>query len=73
MVAPYLLSSSTVVQATPEVAFDGVMNAPLEELFPHGAGPIPSVKECIGQVGPWATVGQTRKVVTSDEIGRAHV
>jgi Polyketide cyclase / dehydrase and lipid transport len=66
MVAPYLLSSSTVVQAPIEVAFDGIMNAPLEELFPKGAGIIPAVKECTGQVGPWATVGQTRKVVTAD-------
>jgi hypothetical protein len=31
MAAPYLLTSSTVVQAPVEVAFDGVMNAPLEE------------------------------------------
>jgi hypothetical protein len=66
MVAPYLISSSTVVQAPVEVAFDGVMNAPLEELFPHRAGIIPPVKECTGQVGPWARVGQTRSVVTSD-------
>ncbi|MCW2784285.1 MAG: putative polyketide cyclase [Marmoricola sp.] len=66
MVSTYELSSSTVVPASIEVAFDGVMNAPLEELFPHNAGIIPSVKECTGQDGPWATVGQTRKVVTSD-------
>jgi hypothetical protein len=66
MVAPYLLSSSTVVPASPEAAFDAVMNAPLEELFPHRAGIIPPVKEVNGQTGPWATVGQTRSVVTAD-------
>ena len=66
MVSTYELSSSTVVPVPVEVAFDGVMNAPLEELFPHRAGMIPPVKECTGQVGPWATVGQTRKVITSD-------
>ena len=66
MAAPYLLTSSTVVQAPVEVAFDGVMNAPLEELFPHRAGIIPPVQEVTGQDGPWATVGQTRSVITAD-------
>lgn len=66
MAAPYLLTSSTVVQAPVEVAFDGIMNAPLDELFPHRAGIIPQVKEVTGQVGPWATVGQTRSVITAD-------
>jgi hypothetical protein len=66
MVAPYLLSSSTVVPVSLEVAYDGVMNAPLETLFPHRAGVIPPIKECTGQDGPWATVGQTRTVVLTD-------
>lgn len=66
MAAPYLLSSSTVVPVSPEVAYDAVMNAPLEELFPHRAGAIPPVKECTGQVGAWDTAGQTRTVVLAD-------
>lgn len=66
MPAPYLLSSSTVVPVSPDVAFDGVLAAPLEELFPHRSGPIPPVKECRGQEGAWGTVGQTRTVVLAD-------
>ncbi len=33
MSTPYLLSSSTVVSASPEAAFAGVLAAPLPELF----------------------------------------
>lgn len=66
MTSPYLLSSSTVIPATPEIAYDGVLAAPLEELFPHRAGPIPPVRECTGQEGAWGTVGQTRTVVLAD-------
>jgi hypothetical protein len=66
MAPPYLLSSSTVVPAPPDLAFDGVLNAPLSELFPERAGLIPPVRECIGQEGAWDTVGQTRTVVLTD-------
>lgn len=66
MAAPYLLSSSTVVPVAPEVAFDGVLAAPLDELFPHRGGLIPPIKECAGQDGAWGTVGQTRTVVLKD-------
>lgn len=66
MVAPYLLSSTTLVDVTPEVAYDGVMDAPLAELFPDRSGPIPPVRECTGQVGPWSAAGQTRTVVLAD-------
>jgi hypothetical protein len=66
MAAPYLLSSSTTVPVPPDVAFDGVLAAPLEELFPHRAGPIPPVRASEGQAGAWATVGQTRTVRLAD-------
>jgi hypothetical protein len=66
MTTPYLISSSSVVPASPEAAFDAVLAAPLDELFPHRAGPIPPVRECTGQDGPWGTVGQTRTVVLAD-------
>ena len=36
MAAPYLLTSSTVVQAPLEVAFDGLMNAPSRNCSPIG-------------------------------------
>jgi hypothetical protein len=66
MSAPYKLSASTVVSATPEVAFDGVLAAPLPELFSTRSGPIPPVRECTGQEGVWGDVGQTRTVVLGD-------
>lgn len=66
MVAPYLLTSSTVVPVSPDVAFDAVLAAPLEELFPHRSGMIPPVRECQGQNGAWGTIGQTRTVVLAD-------
>ena len=66
MGAPYVVSSSTVVGASPEAAFDGILAAPLEELFTDRAGPIPPVRECTGQEGAWGSVGQTRTVVLAD-------
>ena len=66
MVAPYLLSSSTVVPVTPEVAQAGILDAPLPELFSSRSGPIPPIKECTGQDGAWDTVGKTRTVVLAD-------
>lgn len=66
MSAPYVVTSSTVVDASPEEAFDGVLAAPLPELFSDRAGPIPPVRECTGQEGEWGSVGQTRTVVLAD-------
>ncbi len=42
MTAPYVLTSSSVVAATPEVAFDGVLASPLPELFAERSGPDPA-------------------------------
>lgn len=66
MTAPYRIASSAVVPAAPEAAFDAVLAAPLEELFPARAGLIPAVRETRGQDGPWGTTGQTRTVVLAD-------
>lgn len=66
MTAPYLLSSSTVVPVSLDVAFAGVLDAPLEKLFTERAGAIPPIKECTGQDGRWDTVGKTRTVVLAD-------
>jgi hypothetical protein len=66
MSAPYVVSSSTVVGATPEVVFDAVLAASLPELFPQRSGPIPPVRECTGQQGEWGQRGQTRTVVLAD-------
>jgi hypothetical protein len=66
MASPYLLSSSTLVPVGTDAAWAGVLDAPLEELFPHRAGLIPPIKECTGQEGGWDTVGKTRTVVLAD-------
>jgi hypothetical protein len=67
MTAPYLLTSSSVVPVPPEVAFQGILDAPLDQLFPNRSGPIPPVARCEGRDGPWGvTVGQSRTVVLGD-------
>lgn len=66
MPTPYLLSSSTVLPVLPETAFQGILDAPLEELFTTRSGLIPPVRSCEGQGGAWGTVGQTRTVVLAD-------
>lgn len=66
MSSPYLLSSSTVVPASLDVAWAGVLDAPLEVLFTERAGLIPPIKECTGQDGGWDAVGKTRTVVLQD-------
>jgi hypothetical protein len=63
--APYLLSSSSVIPVPPDVAFQGLVDAPLEELFPTRAGLIPKITHCEGQDG-WGEAGQTRTVVLAD-------
>jgi hypothetical protein len=66
MTAPYQLSSSTVLATTPETAFQGLVDAPLEELFPTRSGLIPPVRGSEGQQGAWGNPGQTRTVVLAD-------
>jgi len=66
MGAPYVVSSSTVVEVTPEQAFDGVLAAPLSELFTERSGPIPPIRECRDQEGAWGEPGQTRTIVLDD-------
>lgn len=45
-----------------EDAFDGTLPLPLPQLFRHWYGPIPPIKEVLGQRGAWGSVGQTRTV-----------
>ena len=65
----YRVSSSTVLATDPESAFQGLLDAPLEQLFPHRSGPLPAIARCDGQDGAWSSVGQTRSVVLSDGTG----
>jgi Polyketide cyclase / dehydrase and lipid transport len=66
MASRYQLSASSVLATTPQAAYDALVDAPLEELFGDRSGPIPPVRECRGQQGPWGQVGQTRTVVLGD-------
>lgn len=56
------VEQSQVVAASVEDAFDGTLPLPLPQLFRRWYGPIPPIKEVLGQTGPWETVGQTRIV-----------
>src|SRR5215217_1435809 len=66
MTAPYDVSASEVLPTSPEVAYDTVVGAPLEDILGDRSGPIPPVRETRGHEGPWGTVGQTRTVVLGD-------
>jgi hypothetical protein len=62
----YDLSASAVFPVAPGTALQGIIDAPLEELFPTRSGLIPAVRGCEDQDGPWGDVGQTRTVVLAD-------
>jgi hypothetical protein len=66
MTSSYDVSASAVLDVTPEVAYDAVMAAPLEEILGQRSGLIPGIARCEGQDGAWGTVGQTRTIVTTD-------
>jgi hypothetical protein len=66
MPTPYLLSTSSVVPAPPDTAFQTLLDAPLAELFPTRSLLIPPIRGCEGQQGAWGEVGQTRTVVLAD-------
>jgi hypothetical protein len=66
MPAPYLLTSTSVVPTSARSAFQGLLDAPLNELFPTRSGLIPSIRGCEGQDCAWGSVGQTRTVVLAD-------
>jgi hypothetical protein len=66
MAAPYLLSASSELSATPQDAYLCLVDAPLEELLGDRSGPIPPVRECRGQEGAWGRAGQTRTIVLGD-------
>jgi hypothetical protein len=66
MAGSYDVTSSTVLAATPEDAYDALLAAPLEEILGHRSGPIPGIARTEGQDGAWGTVGKTRTIVTTD-------
>ena len=66
MVAPYRVSESATLPVPPEVAYDVLMAAPLEEILGVRVGLIPAITGSRGHDGPWGTVGQTRVIEMSD-------
>ena len=62
MAHPVVVEQSRVIPVSPEVAHAKTLPMPLPELFSHWYGPIPPIKAVRGQVGNWATVGQTRTI-----------
>ncbi|MGN6161068.1 MAG: hypothetical protein ACTHOG_05120 [Marmoricola sp.] len=59
----YRVSSSHTFTTTPERGYDVIVEAPLEELFDHRAGPIPPVK---ASPGAWGFRGAARTVELAD-------
>ena len=57
---------SRAYPVTVEHAYDGVLTAPLVEVFSARYGPLPPIREVRDQAGVWGTVGQTRTIVLSD-------
>src|SRR5215212_5387963 len=66
MVASYSMSESATLAVPPDVAYDALMAAPLEEILGFRTGLIPAITGCSGQDGPWGTVGQTRVIEMAD-------
>ncbi len=70
MAAPFLVSESATLTVPPDVAYDALMAAPLEEILGFRTGVIPAITGCSGQDGAWGTVGKTRVIEMADG-GRA--
>lgn len=66
MGAAHLVSSSADFAVAPEVAYDALVAAPLEELFTQRSGPIPPVARCEDPRGTWGEPGASRRVVLAD-------
>ncbi len=58
----FTVEQSRVIAVAVEDAFNGTLPLPLPQLFRHWYGPIPPIKEVLGQTGHWEAVGQTRLV-----------
>ncbi|WP_310962027.1 SRPBCC family protein [Nocardioides terrisoli] len=62
----YDVAESRVVPAGAEDAFRAVIPIPLTRIFAHRFGPIPPIRDVLGQDGEWGTPGQTRTIVLAD-------
>jgi len=63
MAQALVVEQSRAVPVTVADAFTGTIPIPLNELFHRWYGPIPPIKEVLGQTGAWDGVGQTRTIV----------
>ena len=54
------------VSAEPDVAFDGLMNVRLTDLFNRRYAALPAVTDVTDQPDDWGTVGQTRTIQLAD-------
>ncbi|NPC42129.1 SRPBCC family protein [Nocardioides sp. zg-1230] len=54
------------VSAEPDVAFDGLMNVRLTDLFNRRYAALPAVTDVTDQPDDWGTVGQTRTILLAD-------
>src|SRR3954447_10829661 len=66
MTTTYAVSASDLLPTTPDVAFDTLLDAPIEQILGDRSGPIPPVRETRGQDGLWGTPGQSRTFVLGD-------
>ncbi len=63
MAQPLVVEQSRAIPVGPEDAFRDMVPMPLPTLFRRWYGPIPPIKEVVGQTGEWDAVGQSRTVV----------
>ena len=66
MTTTYDVSASALLPVTPEVAFDVLLDAPIEDILGDRTGLSPPVVETRGQGGAWGTPGQSRTFVLGD-------
>lgn len=57
------VEQSRAIAVTVEEAFAGTLPLPLPLLFRRWYGPIPPIKQVLGQTGVWEAAGQTRLVL----------
>jgi hypothetical protein len=64
------MSASRTYPVRRDAAFDAILAAPLERIFPHRYGPIPAVRGTEGAPeGAWGQVGYVRTVRMADGGG----
>lgn len=60
MAQSLVVEQSLVIPVGVEEAFERTLPAPIPAIFGNWHGPLPPVKQVLGQDGEWGAVGQTR-------------